>query len=133
MRTGTSSRPTTASRRRSTRRCVPVAAETLELFRGTTQLLTVPRLLGQGQHRIDYRHVIWSLVRKPGAFANYRYRDDLFPSLTFRRAYDALVAAQVPRAARDYVRLLHLAAGTSEADVETALELLLEQGTAPAF
>jgi hypothetical protein len=72
-------------------------------------------------------------VRKPGAFAQYRYRDDLFPSLPFRRAYDALVAAQVPRADRDYVRLLHLAAGTSEGDVETALELLLEQGTVPAF
>ena len=40
--------------------------------------------------RIDYRHVIWSLVRKPGAFAAYRYREDLFPSLAFRRAYDAL-------------------------------------------
>ena len=39
----------------------------------------MPRLLGHGQHRIDYRHVIWSLVRKPGAFAQYRYRDDLFP------------------------------------------------------
>jgi len=50
----------------------------------------MPRLLGTGQLAIDYRHVIWSLVRKPGAFAHYRYRDDLFPSLTFRRAYDAL-------------------------------------------
>src|SRR5919199_456311 len=116
MRTGTSSRPTTASRRRSTRRCVPVAAETLELFRGTTQLLTVPRLLGQGQHRIDYRHVIWSLVRKPGAFANYRYRDELFPSLTFRRAYDALVAARPARADREYVRVLHPAARTPQSE-----------------
>jgi hypothetical protein len=112
---------------------VRVRAEVLEVYHGTAHLLSIPRLLGRGQHRIDYRHVIWSLVRKPGAFAQYRYRDDLFPSLTFRRAYDALVAAQVPRADRDYVRLLHLAAGTSEGDVETALELLLEQGTVPAF
>ena len=112
---------------------VRVRAEVLEVYHGTAHLLSIPRLLGQGQHRIDYRHVIWSLVRKPGAFAQYRYRDDLFPSLPFRRAYDALVAAQVPRADRDYVRLLHLAAGTSEGDVETALELLLEQGTVPAF
>src|SRR5436190_14840960 len=112
---------------------VRIRSEVLEVYRGTAHLLTMPRLLGHGQHRIDYRHVIWSLVRKPGAFAQYRYRDDLFPSLTFRRAYDALVAAQVPRADRDYVRLLHLAAGTSEGDVETALELLLEQGTVPAF
>jgi hypothetical protein len=112
---------------------VRVHAETLDVYRGTTQVWTMPRLVGRGQHRIDYRHVIWSLVRKPGAFAHYRFRDDLFPTLHFRRAYDALVAAQAGRADRDYVRLLHLAASSSEAEVDTALGLLLEQGTAPTF
>lgn len=112
---------------------VRVRAEVLEVYRGTTPLLAIPRLLGQGQHRVDYRHVIWSLVRKPGAFAQYRYRDDLFPTLAFRRAYDALVGASTERADRHYVRLLHLAASTSEADVATALHLLLEQGTLPRF
>jgi hypothetical protein len=112
---------------------VRVRAETLEVYRGTTHLVTLQRLMGQGQHRIDYRHVIWSLVRKPGAFAQYRYRDDLFPRLSFRRAYDTLAAASPGRADRDYVRILHLAAGTSEAEVDTALNLLLEQGVAPTF
>ena len=37
----------------------------------------------------------WSLVRKPGAFAQYRYRDDLFPSLVFRQAYDLLGERQI--------------------------------------
>jgi hypothetical protein len=112
---------------------VRVRSETLEVYRATTQLLTMPRLLGTGQHRIEYRHVIWSLVRKPGAFAHYRYRDDLFPSLVFRQAYDVL-RAQVPeRADRHYVRLLHLAASTSETKVEAALALLLGQGGAPTF
>jgi hypothetical protein len=96
-------------------------------------LFSLPRLLGQHQHRIDYRHVIWSLVRKPGAFAQYRYRDDLFPTLTFRQAYDVLCTQHPQRADREYVRLLHLAASTSEADVETALLLLLEQQTTPTF
>lgn len=112
---------------------VRVRSETLEVYHGTAHLESMPRLLGTGQHRIDYRHVIWSLVRKPGAFAHYRYRDDLFPSLTFRRAYDALGQAAAPRADREYVRLLHLAASTSEAEVETALGLLLEQGAMPTF
>jgi hypothetical protein len=112
---------------------VRVRAETLEVYHGTAPLLTIPRLLGRKQHRVDYRHVIWSLARKPGAFAHYRYRDDLFPSLAFRRAYDALQAATLPRADRDYVRLLHLAASTSEAEVEAALGLLLEQGAVPTF
>jgi hypothetical protein len=110
-----------------------VRAETLEAYLGATYLLSAPRLLGKGQHRIDYRHIIWSLVRKPGAFANYRYRDDLFPTLSFRRAYDALREATPGQADRHYVRLLHLAASTSEAEVETALSLLQEQGVVPIY
>jgi transposase InsO family protein len=89
---------------------------------------TIPRIRGDKAYRIDYRHVIWSLVRKPGAFARYRYREELFPSLTFRRAYDALVQARGERADVEYVRVLHLAASTFESDVERALELLLERG-----
>ena len=112
---------------------VRVRSETLEVYHATVHLLSMPRLLGRGQHRIDYRHVIWSLVRKPGAFAHYRYRDDLFPSLTFRRAYDALSTQAAERADRHYVRLLHLAASTSESEVETALGLLLEQHVVPTF
>jgi hypothetical protein len=112
---------------------VRVRAETLEVYQGAAYLHTLPRLHGHGQHRIDYHHVIGSLVRKPGAFAQYRYRDDLFPTLTFRRAYDALTAAAPTRAGREYVRVLHLAARRSEAEVETALTLLLEQQTPPTF
>jgi hypothetical protein len=98
-----------------------------------TRLLTLPRLTGRQQHRIEYRHVIWSLARKPGAFAHYRYRDELFPTLAFRRAYDALVAARPERADREYVRVLHLAASRSEAEVEVALGLLLEARALPTF
>ncbi len=112
---------------------VRVRAETLEIYRGTVLLETIPRLLGERQHRIDYRHISASLVRKPGAFAQYRYRDDLFPTLTFRRTYDALVQAIPHRADRDYVRLLHLAAGTSEAAVDTILAGMLADRQTPTF
>jgi len=121
------------SRLIGTKLLVRVRSEVLEVYRGTTHLLSMPRLLGHGQHRIDYRHVIWSLVRKPGAFAQYRYHDDLFPSLAFRRTYDALCVGKPQRADRDYVRILHLAASTSEAEVELALGLLLDQGSPPSF
>ena len=131
--------PTTRSARRrpsaliGTTLLVRVRSETLEVYHATAHLLSMPRLVGTGKHRIDYRHVIWSLVRKPGAFAHYRFRDDLFPSLTFRRAYDAL-CAQVPETAdRQYVRVLHLAASTSESEVDAALGLLLEQHVVPTF
>jgi hypothetical protein len=121
------------SRLIGTKLLVRVRSEVLEVYRGTAHLLSMPRLLGHGQHRIDYRHVIWSLVRKPAAFAQYRYHDDLFPSLTFRRAYDALREGKPQRADRDYVRILHLAASTSENEVELALGLLLDQGALPSF
>jgi len=112
---------------------VRLRAETLEGYVGSTVAFTLPRLVGKQQHRIDYRHVIWSLVRKPGAFAAYRYRDDLFPTTTFRLAYDRLTSRGVEQADRDYVRLLHLAASTSESEVETALALLLEASMLPSF
>ena len=68
------------------------------------------RVHGAGQAGIDYRHVIGSLVRKPGAFARYRYREQMFPTGTFRLAYDALREWRGERADVDYVRILHLAA-----------------------
>src|SRR5262249_56103284 len=90
---------------------------------------TARRGLGGGRgQRTAYRQVIWSLVRKPGAFAAYRYREDLFPSLVFRRAYDAIRAGRGDRADVEYVRVLHLAASTSEHAVEQALSALLERG-----
>lgn len=112
---------------------VRVRAETLEVYVGTALTLTLPRLHGRFQSQIDYRHIIWSLVRKPGAFAQYRYRDELFPALVFRRAYDALCRTQPSQADRHYLRILHVAAGTSEADVSAALMLLLESDIVPTF
>jgi len=112
---------------------VRVRAETLEGFVGSGLAFTLPRLVGKHRHHIDYHHLIWSLVRKPGAFAAYRYRDDLFPTTTFRLAYDRLLSQKTKRADREYVRVLHLAATTSESEVEIALSLLLEAGRLPSF
>jgi len=105
----------------------------IEVFYGGEKQLTLERLLGRCKHRIDYRHIIWSLVRKPGAFPRYRYREELFPGLVFRQAYDALndKLGCGYKADLEYLRILHQAAAVSEADVESALELLLAEGEAP--
>ncbi len=103
-------------------------ANHLEVYYQDRLVETMPRLRGAQDARIDYRHVIWSLVRKPGAFARYRYREELFPTLAFRRAYDALRRFRGERADVEYVRILHLAASTLEASVEAALWVLLESG-----
>jgi hypothetical protein len=101
------------------------------LYRGRL-VEKMPRLRGERDARIDYRHVIWSLVRKPGAFARYKYREELFPTLTFRRAYDALAAAG-DRADIEYLRILHLAASTMEHTVEATLLALLDAGAPVDF
>ena len=100
----------------------------LEVYFEGERTLELPRLRGSQSVRIDYRHVIWSLMRKPGAFARYRFREELFPSMTFRRTYDALVDWRGDRADIEYVRILHLAGSTMEGPVERALTDLLNEG-----
>ena len=108
---------------------VHVHEDRLEVRFGGEIQLACERLRGDKRHRIDYRHVIWSLVRKPGAFARYVYREEMFPSVVFRRAYDAILGERAGvRADLEYLRILHLAASTLEADVQAALGLLLAEG-----
>ncbi len=87
---------------------------------------SMDRVRGKGKALIDYRHIIGSLVRKPRAFARYRFREQLYPTHTFRLAYDAMCGWKGERADVDYVRILHLAATTMECEVERALKRLLE-------
>ncbi len=96
--------------------------------------LSCERLRGTRSSRIDYRHIIWSLVRKPGAFARYRYREELFPSVVFREAYDEICACgNLRNRDLEYLRILHLAATTSEAGVEAALRQRLESQESITF
>ncbi|HZC02276.1 MAG TPA: IS21 family transposase [Gammaproteobacteria bacterium] len=108
--------------------------ERLEVYYHQSLIQTLPRLIGRAHHRVNYPHVIWSLVHKPGAFARYRYREDLYPTLTFRTAYERLQPAW-PGTKGDaaYLRILHLAASTLESEVQVALDLLLESGTLPTL
>ena len=107
---------------------VRIGVATIEVWYAGVCELTLERLRGQGKHRIGYRDVIDWLVRKPGAFARYRYREDLYPSVTYRRAYDALVTQQPERADREYVRLLQEAAQEGEERVAAVLGELLSTG-----
>jgi hypothetical protein len=113
---------------------VRVFEDRLEVYYGAQRQLEVERLRGRGGRRINYRHIIWTLVRKPRAFARYRYREELFPTLSFRRSYDRLHEGRAEQPADlEYLRILHLAASTMESEVEAALELLLSEGTVPLY
>ena len=56
------------------------------------------------EHRRRARRIL-ALVRKPGAFGNDRYREELFPTRRFRMASDALRMALADRQLR--AGLLH--------------------------
>jgi hypothetical protein len=107
---------------------VRLYAESLEVWYAQKQIETIPRLRGSGNHHIQYRHIIEWLKRKPGAFENYRYRSDLFPSSRFRMAYDTLTSQHPCRAHKEYLGILYLAARETESGVDEALKDLLEQG-----
>jgi hypothetical protein len=109
---------------------VRIYDDRIEVYYAGERQFSVDRILGRHGHRINYRHVIWSLVRKPGAFRLFKYREDMFPNLTFRKCYDALCKIYEDRkASLEYLRILHLAASTMESEVEAAIELVLETGS----
>jgi hypothetical protein len=99
----------------------------VEVWYGQRKVEDLPRLRGRGKHRIDYRHIIEWLVRKPGAFENYRYQEDLFPTSRFRMAYDALRETTPLRSSKEYLKILKLAAEAGEVQVDEALRELLER------
>ena len=105
-----------------------IYAETVEVWYADRKVEEMPRLRGRGKHRVDYRHIIDWLVRKPGAFENYRYREELFPTSRFRMAWDALRELAPLRANKRYLEILQVAAQEGEARVDDALRGLLEQG-----
>lgn len=105
---------------------VRLSAESLELWYAQKKLETIPRLRGSGKHHIQYRHIIEWLKRKPGAFENYRYRSDLFPSSRFRMAYDTLKSQCPGQAHKEYLGILYLAARETESGVDEVLSTLLQ-------
>lgn len=110
--------------------CIRLYAEKLELWYGQRHIESIPRLRGSDTHRIQYRHIIDWLSRKPGAFANYRYRSDLFPTSRFRIAYDCLCKQHaIAKAGKEYVQILRFAARENETAVDEALRVLHDQET----
>ncbi|WP_299656057.1 hypothetical protein [uncultured Jannaschia sp.] len=93
---------------------VHVYDDRIEAWLGSTHVVRHPRLRRRNDekrvHRINYRHVIHALRRKPQALAGSVYRDGLFPHSEYAEAWAALSAALPQRdACRRMVELLWLA------------------------
>jgi len=100
----------------------------IEVWYANQCIENMPRVTGVQRYQVNYRHVIDSLLRKPGGFRNYRYRQHLFPLEVFRQAWEALNRRLPPRRADlTYLRILKQAALGLESEVAQALSLLLDQ------
>ena len=109
---------------------VEVSENQLQIYFGRELLLTVPRECGDRGVVLDYRHVIDHLLRKPGAFERYRYREELFLSPLFRQGYDQLIAKHGQRhGTLEYLRLLKLTSESSLLEVE----MMLIEYTCPPY
>jgi hypothetical protein len=101
----------------------------VEVWYGQKKVEQMPRLCGRRKHQVDYRRIIDWLVRKPGAFEHYRYRDELFPTSRFRITFDLLQEKLGrPKGSKEYLKILELAAKHSEIKVDEALRAVLEGG-----
>jgi len=98
----------------------------LKVHLGREHLFDLPRMRGDRGGLVDFRHVIVWLLRKPGAFANYRHRQALYPSTAYRAAHDRLVSDHGERqGVIEYLQVLKLAADESVEKVEACMVLLL--------
>ena len=108
---------------------VRIGAEELSVSFQGHPIQTMPRLVGKHGASINYLHVIDSLVCKPGALENYRYREEMFPTSHFRMAYDILHQQHAGKVAdKKYIEILQLAAHHSQEAVQAALRLMITSG-----
>jgi hypothetical protein len=111
-----------------------VYEDRVEIYYAGVLQLVCRRLAGKGKHEVNYRHVIDSLLRKPRAFRDYKYRREMFPTEAFRWAYDALCEGlSAWTADMEYLRILSLAARTMETTVDGALGELRRKGVLPRW
>jgi hypothetical protein len=89
------------------------------------------RLPREGGISLNYRHIIHHLLRKPGAFVNYKYREGLFPHVVFRQTYDALMRHYPIKGHKLYLQILHLSAMNGEKQVAEMLTKRLAAGDVP--
>lgn len=107
----------------------------MEVFHKGILQLKAPWIGRDGmRHHINYRHIISWLLRKPGAFRDYRYHADLFPTSVFRWAYDTLSEVLNERNAdREYLQILNHASQNMECEVNNTLINLCARHCIPRF
>ena len=101
---------------------VEVYESVLKLYLGRQAVLQLPRARSDRGAVINFRDVVAPLLRKPGAFLNYQHREQLYPTVAYREAYDRLVRDHGQRpGVIEYLHLLKLAIDHPVEKVEGAI------------
>ncbi len=108
-------------------------ADHLKIYYGQSLVEEIPRLVGDNKNHIQYRHIIDSLIRKPGAFEDYKYKNDMFPTSHFKITFDLLKEQNPVNANKEYLKILNLAAKESEDQVDKALMISIDAGDYISF
>ena len=104
----------------------------LECYLGRAHVITLLRApkpaRGKRDHKIDYRHIIESLVKKPGAFRGSRLRNAILPNENYQRIWEHVShTMNITDACKFIVGALHLAANHNcETDLAFAIIELIE-------
>lgn len=78
----------------------------LECYLSSTLVATLKRVYATQKHRshnIDYRHIYQSLMKKPGAFRRWVFRDDLLPTQAYQQIWQAADRLLEPQMACKYI------------------------------
>ena len=110
----------------------------LEGYLGAVHVFTLNRVhvkSGVRARKIDYRHIIDSLSRKPMAFYHATLREDILPNDAWRRLWSEICQKLAPRqACHLIVGALSLAAKTNEQDsVYAVLKRLVRDEESPTL
>ena len=98
----------------------------INVFYKSLNIQTLPRIHSDRGAHINYQHIIKHLIRKPGAFKNYKYRDFMFPNNKYRELYCGLERCFGERRRdREYLEILLLASKEGEKKVIGIVEKLL--------
>jgi hypothetical protein len=102
-----------------------ISESRIAFYRAEMLVVEVERQSGDSGVYVNWRHVIGQLVRKPGAFARWRHRAAMFPSVQWRMFYDALCERYSQgRAEREYLGVLQLACDNGLEKVQSILQRL---------
>ncbi len=115
------------SRLKGMRLASRIYPEHIELYLYGKLVYRMPRVYGSKKHDgLNWRHLAPGLLRKPGAFARYRYRQTMFPGAEYEQLCSVLhKRLGVGAGDREYLQLLNASAALEPPRALAAVKAIL--------